>query len=95
MNKSELVTGISTKAGITKKDAELALKAFIETVQDAIKEGEKVQLIGFGTFEQKDIAERETYSKIGDPTSPKVTSPASKGVKFKAGSVFKDVINNR
>lgn len=95
MNKSELVTSISTKAGITKKDAELALKAFIETVEETVAEGDKVQLIGFGTFEQKDVPQRESYSKIGDKTSPKIITPASKGVKFKVGSEFKDKVKNK
>ena len=59
MNKAELITSMAEKSQLTKKDAEAALKAFIDSVQEALKNGEKVQLVGFGTFETRERAARE------------------------------------
>ena len=59
MNKSELITSMAEKSKLTKKDAEAALKSFIESVEEALEGGEKVQLVGFGTFETRERAERE------------------------------------
>ena len=64
MNKSELVSAMVEKAGISKKDAEAALKAFTETVVEEMKKGEKVQLVGFGTFESVDKAAKEAINPI-------------------------------
>ncbi len=58
MNKSELITSMAEKAKMTKKDAEVALKAFVESVEEALEKGEKVQLVGFGTFETRERAAR-------------------------------------
>ena len=90
MNKAELITSMSEKSKLTKKDAELALKAFIESVEEALEKGEKVQLVGFGTFETRERAAREGRN----PRSGEVMHiAASKAPKFKAGKALKDIVN--
>ncbi|MBD5520693.1 MAG: HU family DNA-binding protein [Lachnospiraceae bacterium] len=90
MNKAELVTAMADQAGLSKKDAEKALKAFTDVVADELKKGEKVQLVGFGTFEVSERAAREGRN----PQSGAVMQiPASKAPKFKAGKALKDFIN--
>ncbi len=87
MNKSTLVATMAEKAGLTKKDSEKALAAFIETVEDALKKGDKVQLVGFGTFEVRKRAAREGKNpRTGDT----IKIAASKVPAFKAGQAFKD-----
>ena len=87
MNKSTLVAAMAEKAGLTKKDSEKALAAFIETVEDALKKGDKVQLVGFGTFEVRKRAAREGKNpRTGDT----IKIAASKVPAFKAGQAFKD-----
>ena len=90
MNKNELVSSIADKAGIKKTDAEKALKAFIEVVTDELKAGEKVQLVGFGTFE---TAERPAREGRNPRTGETMKIEASKSPKFKAGKALKDAIN--
>ena len=89
MNKAEIVERMSEKAGISKKDAEKALKAFTETITDELKKGEKVQILGFGTFETAERKERECRNPhTGQPmTVAKSTVP-----KFKAGKALKDAV---
>ena len=89
MNKSELVSSIAAQAGLSKKDAEKAVVAFMDEVTAALKKGDKVSLVGFGTFEVKQRAER-----IGrNPrTKEQITIPASKTPVFKAGKSFKDAM---
>ena len=90
MNKTELVAAMADKAGLTKKDAEAALKAFTDVVSDELKKGEKVQLVGFGTFEVSKRAAREGRN----PKSGKVMKiAASNAPKFKAGKALKDLVN--
>ena len=89
MNKTELVAAVAEKAGIYKKDSEAAVAAFIASVQDALKAGEKVQLVGFGTFEVRQRSERQGRNP---QTGKTVTIPASKVPAFKAGKAFKDLI---
>ena len=89
MNKTELIAAIAEKAEITKKDAEKALAAFVESVEDALKANDKVQLVGFGTFEVKERAERKGRNP---QTKQEITIPASKAPAFKAGKAFKDAI---
>lgn len=90
MNKMELVAAIADQAEISKKDAEKALKAFTDVVADELKNGGKVQLVGFGTFEVSERAAREGRN----PQSGKVMQiPASKAPKFKAGKALKDMLN--
>ena len=90
MNKTELVAAIAEKSELSKKDAEKALKAFTEVVTDELKKGEKIQLVGFGTFE---VAERAAREGINPTTKEKIQIPASKAPKFKAGKALKDMIN--
>ena len=90
MNKSEFVAVIAEKAGISKKDAESFVNAFAENVTGALKKGDKVQLIGFGTFETRTRAQREG---INPQTKKKITIPASKAPAFKAGKALKDAVN--
>ncbi|MCQ2566334.1 MAG: HU family DNA-binding protein [Clostridia bacterium] len=91
MNKAELVTAIAEKTGVTKKDADAMLKAFVDTIEEELVKGEKVQLIGFGTFEIRERKERSGRN----PQKPEevVTIPASKAPVFKAGKAFKDAVN--
>ena len=90
MNKAELITAIADKAGITKKDAEAALKAFTDTVAEQIQKKEKVQLVGFGTFEVSERSEREGKNPR---TKETMIIPASTAPKFKAGKALKDIVN--
>ena len=90
MNKTELIAAMADQAGISKKDAEKALKAFTDVVAEELKKGEKVQLVGFGTFEVSERAAREGRNpQSGEP----MKIAASKAPKFKAGKALKDMIN--
>ena len=89
MNKTELVAAIAEKAGLTKKDAEKALAAGIDAIIGAIKKNDKVQLVGFGTFEARKRAAREG---INPATGAKIKIAASKTPVFKAGKAFKDAV---
>lgn len=91
MNKSELVSAIAEKSGLTKKNSEIALKSFMESVEEALVNGEKVQLVGFGTFEVRDRKAREGRN----PRNPKkkIKIPASKAPVFKAGKTLKEKVN--
>ena len=90
MNKTELVAAMAESADLSKKDAEKALKAFIEVVTDELKKDEKVQLVGFGTFEVALRAAREGRNPL---TGEKMQIKASKAPKFKAGKALKDAVN--
>ena len=90
MNKSELVAAIAEKAGVSKKDTEAMFKAFVETVEGAVKDGDKVQLIGFGTFEAK---ARSARTGKNPRTGEKIKIAASKVPAFKAGAAFKELLN--
>ena len=90
MNKTELVAAIAEKAELSKKDSEKALKAFIDTVTDELKKGEKIQLVGFGTFEVQHRAAREGRNPL---TKETIKIAASKAPKFKAGKALKDAVN--
>ena len=89
MNKTELVAAIAAKADLSKKDAEKALNAFIETVQGAVKADDKVQLVGFGTFEARERAAREGKNP---QTGEKIKIDACKVPAFKVGKAFKDLL---
>lgn len=89
MNKTELVAAMADKAGIAKKDAEKALGAFIDTVAEELKKGEKIQLVGFGTFE---VRERAARTGINPQTKQTIEIAASKNPVFKAGKALKDSI---
>ena len=90
MNKSELVAAMATKAEISKKDAEKALKAFEDTVMEELKAGGKIQLVGFGTFE---VTERKPRVGRNPKTNEEIQIPGGKAPKFKAGKALKDVVN--
>jgi len=90
MNKSELVAAIASKADISKKDAEAAVKAFTETVTKELKKGGKVQLVGFGTFE---VSKRAARTGRNPQTGKEMKIAASKAPKFKAGKALKDAAN--
>ena len=90
MNKAELITSMAEKSNLTKKDAELALKAFIESVSETLENGDKVQLVGFGTFETRVRAEREGRNPR---TKETINIPASTVPVFKAGKEFKERVN--
>ena len=90
MNKTELVANVAEKAGLTKKDAEKALGAVIESIEEALVEGDKIQLIGFGTFEVKDRAARTGRNP---QTGKEIKIAASKNPVFKAGKALKDAVN--
>ena len=90
MNKTELVAAMAEKAGLSKKDAEAALAAFVSVVADELKKEEKVQLVGFGTFE---VAKREAREGRNPQTGETMKIAASKAPKFKAGKALKDMVN--
>ena len=90
MNKSELVAAIAEKAELSKKDSEKALKAFTETVAEQIQKGDKIQLVGFGTFE---VADRAARTGKNPQTGKAIKIPASKAPKFKAGKALKETVN--
>jgi len=92
MNKTELVAAIAEEAGLSKKDAEKALKAFTETVTKQLKKKDKVQLVGFGTFEVSKRAAREGRNP---QTGATMKIPASLAPKFKAGKALKDAVNKK
>ena len=89
MNRAELIAAMAKKADLTQKDAEKALKAFTDVVADELKKGDKIQLVGFGTFEVGERAAREGRN----PTGETMTIAACKAPKFKAGKALKDAIN--
>ena len=90
MNKTELVAAMAEKAQISKKDAEAALKAFTDVVAEELKKGEKIQLVGFGTFE---VSERAARTGRNPQTGEEMPIAASKAPKFKAGKALKDALN--
>ncbi len=89
MNKTELVAAIAEKAEISKKDADKAVAAIIETVTEALKAGDKIQLVGFGTFE---VRERPERTGRNPQTKETITIPATKVPAFKAGAALKNAV---
>lgn len=92
MNKTELVAAIAEKTELSKKDSEKALKAFMEVVGEQLKKGEKIQLVGFGTFE---VAKRAARTGKNPQTGKAIKIPACKAPKFKAGKGLKDTVNKK
>jgi DNA-binding protein HU-beta len=90
MNKTDLINSIASKSGLNKKNSEAALNAFIASVEDALKDGDKVVLVGFGTFEVRKRAARKGRNP---QTKKEITVPASKAPVFKAGKGLKDNVN--
>lgn len=91
MKKTELISAMAEKSGLSKKDSESALNAFIETITGALKEGDKVNLIGFGSFEVRERAERQG---VNPKTGEAMTIKASKSPVFKAGKGIKEAVNS-
>ena len=90
MNKTELVAAMASKADLSKKDAEAALKACTDGGAEEVKKGEKIQLVGFGTFE---VSERAAREGRNPQTGKSMKIAASKAPKFKAGKALKDLVN--
>ena len=90
MNKTEFIAAVAEKAEISKNDSEKALKAFVDVVAEQLKAGDKVQLVGFGTFE---VSERAAREGRNPQTGETMTIAACKAPKFKAGKALKDAIN--
>lgn len=90
MNKSELISAIAEKADMSKKDTDKILKAFEEVVTEQLAGGNKVQLVGFGTF---DVTERKAREGRNPKTREVMTIPAAKAPRFKAGKALKDAVN--
>ena len=92
MNKAESIAKISEESKLTKKAAETALDAFVTSVEEALKNGEKVQLVGFGTFE---VRERAARKGRNPQTKAEIKIPASKAPVFKAGKALKELVNKK
>ncbi len=90
MNKTELIAAVAGSANVTKKEAEAVLKAFTDVVTEELRNGGKIQLVGFGTFE---VGERAAREGRNPKTGETMTIAASKAPKFKAGKALKDAIN--
>ena len=90
MKKTELIAAIAEQSGLSKKDAEKALSATLDTIVTAVAAGDKIQLTGFGTFEQR---QRNARTGVDPRTGNSIEIPASKVPAFKAGKAFKDVVN--
>ena len=90
MNKTELIAAVAEAAEVSKKDSEKVLKAFVDVVTEELKKGEKVQLVGFGTFE---VTERAAREGINPHTKETMMIAACKAPKFKAGKALKDAVN--
>ena len=92
MNKAELIAAIAAKTGDTKKGAEASVNAFVDVVTEALREGDKVQLVGFGSFEVRKRAARKGRNP---QTKEEIKIPASKAPVFKAGKALKDLVNKK
>ena len=92
MNKADLIAKIAEEAGLSKKSAEAALNAFVGAVEGALKKGEKVQLVGFGSFEVRKRAARKGRNP---QTKEEIKIPASKAPVFRAGKALKDLVNKK
>ncbi|NMB14727.1 MAG: HU family DNA-binding protein [Gallicola sp.] len=93
MNKAELIAAVAAQTGETKKNAEATINSFVDVVTEALAKGDKVQLVGFGTFEARDRKAREGRN----PRNPeeKIQIPASKAPVFKAGKSLKEAVNKK
>lgn len=90
MKKTELIAVIAEKSDLSKKDAEKALSAALDAIVEAVAQGDKVQLTGFGVFEQR---QRNARTGVDPRTGNSIEIPASKVPAFKAGKAFKDIVN--
>ncbi|HEY8348446.1 MAG TPA: HU family DNA-binding protein [Clostridiales bacterium] len=92
MNKTDLINSIASKSGLNKKNSEAALNAFISSVEEALVKGDKVVLVGFGTF---DVKQRAARKGRNPQTKKEIQIPASKAPVFKAGKVLKEKVNKK
>lgn len=92
MNKAELISSIAAKSGLNKKNSEAALNAIIASVEESLAKGDKVVLVGFGTFEVRERAARKGRNPL---TKKEIMIPASKAPAFKAGKGLKDAVNKK
>ena len=92
MNKAELIAAVAAKTGATKKSSEEAVNAFVDVVTETLKKGDKVQLVGFGSFE---VIKRAARKGRNPQTNEEIKIPASKAPKFKAGKALKDIVNKK
>ncbi len=92
MNKAELIAAVAAKTGATKKNAEEAVNAFVDVVTETLKKGDKVQLVGFGSFE---VIKRAARKGRNPQTKEEIKIPASKAPKFKPGKALKDIVNKK
>lgn len=90
MNKAEFTAKVAERAGLSKKTAESAIKAFTDVISEKLKEGEKVQIVGFGTFE---AVERAARTGRNPHTKEEISIPSCKSPRFKSGKALKDFIN--
>ena len=90
MKKTDLIAAVAEQSGLSKKDAEKAVNATIDTIINAVAEGDKIQITGFGTFEQR---QRNARTGVDPRTGNSIEIPASKVPAFKAGKAFKDIVN--
>lgn len=89
MNKAELVAAVAQKSGLTKKDSEKAINALVESIKEALAKGEKVSLVGFGTFE---VRERKARKGRNPQTKTEIVIPGGRAPAFKAGKELKEVV---
>ncbi len=89
MNKTEFISAVAEKAGLSKVDAKKAVDAFVETVSNELKEGGKVALLGFGSFS---VSEKAARKGVNPKTKATISIPARKSVKFKAGSELNEIV---
>ncbi len=92
MNKAELIAAVAAQTGETKKSAEATINAFVDTVTKSLKKGDKVQLVGFGSFEVRKRAARKGRNP---QTKEEIKIPASKAPVFKAGKALKELVNKK
>ena len=90
MHKTELIAAVAEKSALSKKDAEKAVNAVVSTIEESLKAGEKVQIVGFGVFEAKSRPARKGHNPL---TGKEIDIPASKAPSFKAGKALKDALN--
>ena len=90
MNKTDLIAAVAAKSALSKKDAEKAINAFVETIEESLKAGNKVSIVGFGTFEANARPARKGHNPM---TGAEIDIPASNAPSFKAGKAFKDALN--
>lgn len=91
MNKTQLIQVVAEKTNLSKKDSEAAVNAVLSAIEEALKAGDKVQLVGFGTFGVKEVAPKEYINRFGN--QEKVLKPACKKPTFTAGKALKDALN--